>query len=404
MQRSLLPQVRPAVEGLDVGEVYAASARVDVGGDLYDYMALPDGRLAVVLGDVTGHGIDAAADMAMAKFVFRSLAREHPEPGDFLAAANEVVVGEIAPGKFITMLYLLIDAATGSVSVASAGHPPPRLVGPDGSVVGIEARGLALGVDSGIEYAETRAQLEPAGSVVLYTDGVIEARRSAELYGPGPARRAARASPRAARGGHRSIGDPVRAAVHGRRTPRRLRGRRAEAPGVTDRRSLYALVFLAGVGTLATEICASRLLAPYYGSSTIVWANIIGLTLASLSLGYWLGGRLADRNPSPHVLGRIVLAAALLVAADPVRVVADPRRRLERPRRGLRRRRDRLVLRDAAALRAGDRPARDGRAVRDPPRARRGLVCRTGRRAPVRGLDVGQPARDVPAGSRSRSL
>ena len=128
MQRSLLPQVRPAVEGLDVGEMYAASAHLEVGGDLYDYMALGDGRLAVVLGDVTGHGIDAAADMAMAKFVFRSLAREHPEPGDFLAAANEVVVGEIAPGKFITMLYLLIDAATGAVSVASAGHPPPRLV------------------------------------------------------------------------------------------------------------------------------------------------------------------------------------------------------------------------------------------------------------------------------------
>ncbi|MEP7334551.1 MAG: fused MFS/spermidine synthase [Actinomycetota bacterium] len=83
------------------------------------------------------------------------------------------------------------------------------------------------------------------------------------------------------------------------------------------RRSLYVLVFLAGVGTLATEICASRLLAPYYGSSTIVWANIIGLTLASLSLGYWLGGRVADRNPSPHVLGRLVLAAALLVAVIP---------------------------------------------------------------------------------------
>jgi spermidine synthase len=77
------------------------------------------------------------------------------------------------------------------------------------------------------------------------------------------------------------------------------------------------LVFLAGVGTLAVEICASRLLAPYYGSSTIVWANIIGLTLASLSLGYWLGGRLADRNPSPTLLGRIVLAAALLVALIP---------------------------------------------------------------------------------------
>jgi spermidine synthase len=86
---------------------------------------------------------------------------------------------------------------------------------------------------------------------------------------------------------------------------------------VNARRSLYALVFLAGVGTLATEICASRLLAPYYGSSTIVWANIIGLTLASLSLGYWLGGRIADRNPSPQLLGRLVLAAALLVAVIP---------------------------------------------------------------------------------------
>ncbi len=317
MQRSLLPQVRPAVEGLDVGEVYAASARVEVGGDLYDYMALADGRLAVVLGDVTGHGIDAAADMAMAKFVFRSLAREHPEPGDFLAAANEVVVGEIAAGKFITMLYLLIDAATGVVSVASAGHPPPRLVTADGSVGGIEARGLALGVDSGVEYEETRAQLEPGGvrRPVYGRRDRGEARCGA--LRPGPARRAARAPPRAARGGHRGLGDPVGAPVHRRRASRRLRGRRAEAPGVNARRSLYTLVFLAGVGTLATEICASRLLAPYYGSSTIVWANIIGLTLASLSLGYWLGGRVADRNPSPQLLGRLVLAAAVLVAVIP---------------------------------------------------------------------------------------
>jgi predicted membrane-bound spermidine synthase len=91
---------------------------------------------------------------------------------------------------------------------------------------------------------------------------------------------------------------------------------------VTSRRSLYALVFLAGVGTLATEICASRLLAPYYGSSTIVWANIIGLTLASLSLGYWLGGRIADRNPSGRLLGRLVLGAALLVATIPF--VSEP--------------------------------------------------------------------------------
>ena len=104
MQRSLLPRVYPKIEGIDLGDVYESSARLDVGGDVYDFLRLDDGRLAVALGDVTGHGIDAAADMAITKFVFRSLAREHPEPGDFLAAANQVVVGEIAPSKFITML------------------------------------------------------------------------------------------------------------------------------------------------------------------------------------------------------------------------------------------------------------------------------------------------------------
>jgi spermidine synthase len=81
-------------------------------------------------------------------------------------------------------------------------------------------------------------------------------------------------------------------------------------------------VFGAGIGALATEITASRLLAPYFGSSTIVWANLIGIVLAALALGYWLGGRLADRRPDPALLGRIVLVAALCVAAIPF--VAKP--------------------------------------------------------------------------------
>jgi spermidine synthase len=80
---------------------------------------------------------------------------------------------------------------------------------------------------------------------------------------------------------------------------------------------LSAVVFMAGVGSLATEIAASRLLAPYFGNSTIVWANVIGLVLASLSLGYWLGGRLADRRPDPRLLGAVVAAAAVLVAVTP---------------------------------------------------------------------------------------
>jgi predicted membrane-bound spermidine synthase len=99
----------------------------------------------------------------------------------------------------------------------------------------------------------------------------------------------------------------------------------AQAEGRDARRSqvaLTVLVFSAGAGSLATEIGAARLLAPYFGNSTIVWANVIGLVLASLALGYWLGGRLADQRPSARLLGALVLAAGLAVAAIPF--VAKP--------------------------------------------------------------------------------
>ncbi len=183
MQRSLLPRTHPDLPGLEVGDAYESSARVEVGGDVYDYMELADGRLGVVLGDVTGHGIEAAADMAMAKFVFRSLAREHPEPGDFLRSANDVVVGEIAPGKFITMVYLAIDPDTGEIAGAGAGHPPPRIVRADGSIEGLEVRGLVLGIEPGQNFEEVRRVLEIGEAVVVYTDGVLEARHEGELYG-----------------------------------------------------------------------------------------------------------------------------------------------------------------------------------------------------------------------------
>ncbi|MEO5575252.1 MAG: SpoIIE family protein phosphatase, partial [Gaiellaceae bacterium] len=183
MQRSLLPRTAPELPGLELGDVYESAAELEVGGDVYDYLTLRDGRLAVVLGDVTGHGVDAAADMAMARYVFRSLAREHPDPGAFLAAANEVVTSEIAAGRFITMVELAFDVQGGEVACASGGHPPPRLVLPDGTVESISARGLALGVDAPQTYETVTARFPPGAIVVVYTDGVIEARRGGEQLG-----------------------------------------------------------------------------------------------------------------------------------------------------------------------------------------------------------------------------
>ncbi len=183
MVRSLLPRGLPDVPGLEVGAVYESSARVEVGGDVYDFLTLPDGQLAVVLGDASGHGVEATADMALAKFAFRSLVRLYPDPGELLAQANEVALGELAGGNFVTMLCVTVDPKTGAVSAASAGHPPARMLSPDGQVSGLAPRGLALGIEAGQRYEQVAVTLAPGAALCLYTDGLIEARQDADLYG-----------------------------------------------------------------------------------------------------------------------------------------------------------------------------------------------------------------------------
>ncbi|HEU4450045.1 MAG TPA: SpoIIE family protein phosphatase [Gaiellaceae bacterium] len=183
MQRSLLPHELPDVPGLEIGHVYQSAAQVDVGGDLYDFVVLEDGRLAVAVGDVLGKGIGAAADMAMTKFSFRVLARGASEPSSVLASANDVVCEEIEPGKFVTLVYALVDARAGEVSCASAGHLPARVVDPSGRVTTVGKPGLALGVEPAQRYPAERVRVAPGSAVVLFTDGVLESRRDGELYG-----------------------------------------------------------------------------------------------------------------------------------------------------------------------------------------------------------------------------
>jgi serine phosphatase RsbU (regulator of sigma subunit) len=183
MVRSLLPRGLPVVPGLEVGAVYESSAHVEVGGDVYDFLTLPGGELAVVLGDASGHGVEATADMALAKFVFRSLVRLFPDPGDLLAQANEVAIGELAAGTFVTMLCVTVDPVSGEVCAASAGHPPPRVLAPDGHVSALAPRGLALGIEADQRYEKIGTTLAPGAALCLYTDGLVEARRETDQYG-----------------------------------------------------------------------------------------------------------------------------------------------------------------------------------------------------------------------------
>jgi sigma-B regulation protein RsbU (phosphoserine phosphatase) len=121
--------------------------------------------------------------MAMAKYVFRALARGDAEPGALLRLANDVACDDLEPGKFVTLLYAVVDPAARTVAVASAGHPPARVVDPRGGVTVLGGGGFPLGIERDQDYAEEGARLDPGSTVVLYTDGVVEARRETELYG-----------------------------------------------------------------------------------------------------------------------------------------------------------------------------------------------------------------------------
>ena len=131
MQRSLLPQKLPEVSGLEVGAVYESSARVDVGGDVYDFLVLPDGRLAAVLGDVAGHGIEATADMALAKFVF---ARWHASIPSRATSSRTRTRSCTRSWSAASSSRCCTSPSTRSneIAAARAGHPPARLIDSSG--------------------------------------------------------------------------------------------------------------------------------------------------------------------------------------------------------------------------------------------------------------------------------
>ena len=185
MQRSLLPRAAPELPELELGDVYESSARVEVGGDVYDYLTLADGRLAVVLGDVTGHGVDATADMAMAKFVFRSLARDHADAGRVPRRRERGrLLRDRARASSSRWSTLVLDPESGEVACASA--RPPAAAARAARTARSRRSRRAASRSASTRRRRTRrstASFPPGAIVVAYTDGVVEARRDGEQFG-----------------------------------------------------------------------------------------------------------------------------------------------------------------------------------------------------------------------------
>jgi serine phosphatase RsbU (regulator of sigma subunit)/PAS domain-containing protein len=176
LQAAVLPADFPTVPALDADALYRSASEVaQVGGDFYDLFALDGGRAAAVIGDVCGKGVAAARHTARLRYELRTLVEEGRTPGRVLTAFNRRVQEEFVEDEYATLLLLVLDPASGEVSWSSAGHPPPLLTGPTPRLLAF-AGSLPVGLFPEATYQTARFTLPPGRCVVLYTDGVVEAR------------------------------------------------------------------------------------------------------------------------------------------------------------------------------------------------------------------------------------
>ncbi|HET7830620.1 MAG TPA: SpoIIE family protein phosphatase [Candidatus Limnocylindrales bacterium] len=176
IQQQFLPRELPNLPEWQIAAYYGP-ARV-VGGDFYDFIDLGDGRIGIVVGDVTDKGVPAALVMARTHSILRAEAPRLVEPGAVLARANELLVPEMPARMFVTCLYGVLEAATGRFRFANAGHNLPYVRTASG-VIELRATGLPLGLLPGVAYEETEGVIDQGDAVLLYSDGLVE------QHGPG---------------------------------------------------------------------------------------------------------------------------------------------------------------------------------------------------------------------------
>ncbi|MET7733438.1 SpoIIE family protein phosphatase [Streptomyces sp. NPDC005402] len=174
LQQALLPRRLSAHPQLETtGRYLPGTAGMDVGGDWYDVVESGDG-LALVIGDVQGHGVQAAATMGQLRSAVRAFALGDRPPDEVMSSTNHLLI-DLDPGLFASCCYIRLDPATGRARAARAGHPPPLLRSPDGRTRVLDLPGgVVLGVAPRARYPVTELQMEPGAILALYTDGLVE--------------------------------------------------------------------------------------------------------------------------------------------------------------------------------------------------------------------------------------
>jgi hypothetical protein len=183
LQRSLLPPHLPEIPGVEVGAEYLSVEETsEVGGDFYDLINTVEDGWVCAIGDVRGKGVEAASVTALARYTIRAVTLKNDRPSEILAALNEAMLRQLSEDRFCTAACVRLEPLDGSagvgVDVSRAGHPPPLLVRPEGTVEEVGLSGRALGVFPDAELGDASLRLMPGEALVLYTDGVTEARSS----------------------------------------------------------------------------------------------------------------------------------------------------------------------------------------------------------------------------------
>jgi serine phosphatase RsbU (regulator of sigma subunit)/anti-sigma regulatory factor (Ser/Thr protein kinase) len=181
IQETLLPKEIPSLPDWELAVHWQPAS--EVGGDFYDFIHLSGNRLGIIIADVTDKGIPAAMVMATTRSLLRAAAENFDSPGKVLARANDLLHPDIPPRMFVTCLYLILDKATGQILLANAGHNLPYLLTDEG-VVEARATGMPLGLMPGMEYEEVETELLPGQSLLLSSDGLVEAHNpQREIFG-----------------------------------------------------------------------------------------------------------------------------------------------------------------------------------------------------------------------------